>query len=68
MVQSTNHLAATERDWRGDSYWLPGTLHDAYGIRALDGVSILQGQSNIKWTLPHPTINRCHVKMPKYHS
>ena len=41
VVQPQNYLAATKRNWRGDGHWLSGTMRNAYGIRALDGVSVL---------------------------
>ena len=53
MVQSQDYLAALKRNWRGDGHWLSGTMRNAYGIRALDGVSVPQGQGSMKNDSPH---------------
>ena len=44
VVQSKDCLAAIERDWRCDGYWLSGSMPDAYGAGAFYGVSVCTGK------------------------
>lgn len=40
MVQSQDHLAASERDWCCDSHWVLNALPDAAWIGTVDGVPV----------------------------
>ena len=40
VVQSQDYLAASERDWCCDSYWVLDALPDAAWVGTVDGVSV----------------------------
>lgn len=40
MVQSQDYLAASERDWCGDGYWILDVLLNAACAGTLDGIPI----------------------------